>query len=119
MANTLAKVFGVVFLLIGVLGFFNDPVFGLFEVDAAHNIVHIVLGLILLAVPTVMGLRVVGVIYLLVAILGFALVPDHGDLLGVELNHADHWLHIVFAVALLAASWCPSNRSMRDSAPMA
>jgi hypothetical protein len=48
MAKKLAMVFGVVFVLIGLLGFFNNPVVGLFAVNAVHNIVHILLGIILI-----------------------------------------------------------------------
>jgi hypothetical protein len=115
MAYKASKVFGIIFIVIGVLGFFNNPVLGLFEVDTAHNIVHIVLGLILLLAAGVNALRVVAVIYLVVAILGFAM--GEGELLGlVHVNQADNWLHIVLAVALFACSMCKSNRMESMSA---
>jgi hypothetical protein len=108
MAKKAATVFGVVFVLLGILGFFNDPVLGVFNVNTLHNLVHIILGLILLVGANKnpsKSLMVVGVVYLFVAILGFIMVPDGGMLLGlVEINGADNWLHIVLALLLIGAS---------------
>ncbi len=42
------KVFGVVYLLVGVLGFFGSPVLGFLEVNSADNFLHIVLGAVIL-----------------------------------------------------------------------
>jgi hypothetical protein len=44
------------------------------------------------------------VVYALVAILGFF---THGTmLLGlIRVNHADHWLHVLLAIAVLAAGF--------------
>jgi hypothetical protein len=110
MAKTLSKVFGVVFLVIGVLGFFNDPLLGLFEVDTVHNIAHIVLGLVLLAAPGVGALRGVAVVYLVLAVLGFLMVDGDGELLGlVHVNAADNWLHLVLAVLLFGASFAHAD----------
>jgi hypothetical protein len=115
MAKTLAIIFGVVFVLVGLLGFVDNPLVGmsaLFEADMAHNLVHIVIGLILLAVglwasaQSALWLKVIGVVYLLVAALGFVLTPGMGMLLGVmSVNMADHWLHIILGIVLLAAGF--------------
>lgn len=108
MSKKLAKILGIVFILVGVLGFINNPILGVFEVDTMHNIVHILLGAIL-----VWGskgnaskvLKIVAVVYLLVAILGFVMVPESGKLLGlVHVNAADNWLHLILAVVLFLAS---------------
>ena len=108
MAKKLAMVFGVVFVLIGVLGFFNDPVLGVFAVNGIHNIVHILLGIILIwgsKGDAAKVLKVVAIVYFLVAILGFVLSPADGMLLGlVEVNTADNWLHLVLAIVLFLAS---------------
>jgi uncharacterized protein DUF4383 len=53
MAKTLALLFGVVFLLIGVLGFVpgvttDEMLFGIFHVNAAHNVVHLLSGAVAL-----------------------------------------------------------------------
>ena len=109
-ARTAAIVIGVVFVLIGLLGFFNNPVLGLFAVNAAHNVVHIVSGVVLLAgayssLGSSMALKIVGVVYAIIAILGFFMVSD-GMLLGfIAHNPADLWLHVVLAIIILLAGF--------------
>lgn len=115
MAKTLAMVFGVVFVLVGILGFVQNPIVGmgaLFETDMMHNLAHILLGLILLVVAfaaagkSALWLKILGVVYLLLAVLGFLMVPDGGSLLGlVATNSADHWLHVVLGLVLVAAGF--------------
>lgn len=115
MAKKLALVFGVVFILIGLLGFVSNPLVGmgaLFEADMMHNLAHIMLGLILLLVAlkaagkSALWLKIIGVVYLVLAILGFLMVPDGGTLLGlVETNTADHWLHLVLGVVLVGVGF--------------
>ena len=124
MSKTLAMIFGVVFVLVGLLGFVNMPILGLFEVNVLHNLVHIILGIILIAgsrsmnpKAAVSSMKTVGIIYLLVAVLGFVLVPVSGKLLGlVQMNAADNWLHLVLGVVLLIASM--SVKSEMKSSPM-
>jgi Domain of unknown function (DUF4383) len=53
MAKTLALLFGVVFLLIGILGFVpavtpNEMLLNIFHVNAAHNAVHLLTGIVAL-----------------------------------------------------------------------
>lgn len=115
MAKTLALVFGVVFVLVGILGWVTNPLVGvgaIFETNHLHDLVHLAFGLILLAVafmaPMKSGLwlKILGVVYLLLAVLGFILVPDGGMLLGlVTTNMADHLLHIVLGIVLLVAGF--------------
>lgn len=101
-------------MLIGVLGFFSNPIvghMGFFHADTMHNIVHIVLGLVLLMAAgsdakASRWLKIVGVVYLLVAVLGFMMTPAMGEakLLGlVEVNGADNWLHAVLGIVLFFA----------------
>lgn len=124
MSKTLAMIFGVVFVLVGLLGFVNMPILGLFEVNVLHNLVHIILGIILIAgsrsmnpKAAVSSMKTVGIIYLIVAVLGFVLVPVSGKLLGlVQMNAADNWLHLVLGVVLLIASM--SVKSEMKSSPM-
>ena len=53
MARTVAAVFGAIYVLAGIVGFIlESPLFGLFEVNALHNIVHIALGALLLYAST-------------------------------------------------------------------
>jgi hypothetical protein len=111
-AKTAALVIGIVFVLVGILGFIPNPLVsptGLFAVNTAHNLVHIVSGLVILAgaytaLGASMGLKIIGVVYALVAILG--LFSSGNMLLGlIAVNHADHWLHVLLAVVILAAGF--------------
>jgi Domain of unknown function (DUF4383) len=117
-------VLGVILILVGLLGFIPNPLVsadGIFAVNAAHNLVHIVTGIALLIGALAlnqsqMTLRVVGIAYALVAILGFF----SGDmLLGfIHMNAADRWLHVLVAVILIAAGWVlplSTERSLRTS----
>lgn len=110
-ARLAAIVLGIVFVLIGLLGFFNNPVLGLFAVNPAHNLVHIVSGVVLLAgayssLGSSLALKIIGIVYVIVAILGFVAVGPDGMLLGfIAMNDADKWLHVVLAVVILAAGF--------------
>lgn len=96
-----ALVFGVVYLLVGVLGFINKPILGIFEVNALHNIVHLLIGGALVAgssrhdTAKTVSLAV-GVAYLLVAVLGFVATDFLDDL--IKINQADNFLHLVSGV---------------------
>lgn len=115
MAKTLAMVFGVVFVLVGLLGFVPNPLVGmegaLFETDLLHNLVHLLFGVILVVMSrksesaSALWLLILGIVYLVLAVLGFVMIPEEGELLGlVHMNHADHWLHVGLAVVMIGAS---------------
>lgn len=106
-ARTIALVFGVVYLLVGLLGFVlpGPNLLGIFAVDTLHNIVHLLLGILGIgAAYTGMSrlyCQVVGVVLILLGVLGFVLVPGDGMLLGIlHLNVADHLLHLVTGAIL-------------------
>lgn len=113
MAKTLALIFGAILILVGLLGFVGNPLVGtgaLFETDSAHNILHVLIGLILLAVAlwysgaSALWLKIIGIVFLLLAIIGFLSISGMGQLLGlVEINDADNWLHLVLGIVLLLA----------------
>lgn len=110
-ADLLAKIFGGIFIIVGILGFIPNPLVsdrGLFEVNTLHNLIHIVSGGVLLASPyynaPAIALRVVGVIYALVTVLGFISL-DSLNSMGVAANHPDNWLHLALTVALLWAGF--------------
>jgi hypothetical protein len=105
----LALIFAVLFIGAGLAGFVpalcpNGMLFGLFATNAMHNIVHILSGVLGLAMAfgteaTARNyFRIIGVLYALVTILGFAAGRD-GMLMGMAMNMADNFLHLVFAVA--------------------
>ncbi len=103
--------FGVVFLLVGILGFVpgvtdHEMLLGLFHTNAAHNAVHLLSGAVALACgrssvrAAQLYFRIFGVVYGLVAVLGF--VQGDALLLGlISNNTADVWLHVAIAVASL------------------
>ncbi|MEK7461996.1 MAG: DUF4383 domain-containing protein [Patescibacteria group bacterium] len=109
----LAKLFGIVFVLIGVLGFVpgvttDGHLLGIFEVDALHNIIHLATGLIAIWAACSLAhaklfFKVFGVVYALVTILGFAM---GGDVLGlIHTNGADNILHLLVAIVALYAGF--------------
>ena len=112
MLKTIISAVSVVLLVVGGLGFFSDPLLGIFEVDPLHNIIHLLTGVLgLLAVSLeweTMFARVFGVVYALVAVLGFWM----GGMLGMVMNTADNVLHLVLAAAFLCLGfWCSKEES--------
>lgn len=119
-AQWFAYVFGAVLVLVGIIGFLADSSFdtgtsgldgdkllGIFEVNGWHNVVHILTGLLLLAVAgkrktAKAGVLFFGIAYGLVTLIGLI---DGKDVLGLlPVNPADNVLHIVLtATAILAA----------------
>jgi hypothetical protein len=115
MVKTAAILFGLVFLLIGILGFVPavttnvngmPMLLGIFHVNTAHNIVHLASGAVFLLCglagpgPSRMFFKIFGVVYALVAVLGFY----YGDqpLLGVISSSTPNtWLHVVLALVML------------------
>lgn len=112
-AQVFATAFGVVYLLIGVVGFFvtgfdnfadaTTEELIVFGINPLHNIVHIAVGLLLLAgARTHTGAKqmnlLIGVVYGLVTVVGLAnvLVDDI-----LSANNADDFLHLVTAVLAL------------------
>ena len=117
-----AILFGIIFLIVGVLGFVpgvtnNEMLLGIFHVNAAHNAVHLLSGVVALACGlTSIGaarlyFRIFGVVYGLVAVLGF--IKGDGHLLGlISNNMPDVWLHVAISLAALVLGF-----GVRDSAP--
>lgn len=119
MAKTAAVLFGVVFLLVGILGFVpavtkDQMLLGIFHVNAAHNVVHLLSGVAaLFAGMTSVGaarvyFKIFGLVYGAVAVMGFMM----GDtmLLGlISNNTADTWLHVVIAAVSLLIGFMPAS----------
>lgn len=119
--RTVAMLFGIVFVLIGVLGFVpalvpGGALLGIFDVNPLHSIVHLLFGVLgIAAASTGMGRmynRVVGVVYFALALLGFipALIIG-GNLLGlVSINLADNLLHLVIGAVLIIVGFFVADR---------
>ena len=117
----LAAVFGVVFILVAIVGFIapggmymqpTDPAtaakaLGIFPVNLLHNIVHLVFGVWGLAASrSWSGSRqffiVAGFIYAILTILGFVAPTGFGL---VPLAGPDIWLHCLLAIFMLAIGY--------------
>jgi len=118
---------GAVLVIAGIIGFFYeasfdvgdevvaDEVFGILAVNGWHNVVHIAIGVLLLAAAGTAARSAaigVGVLYLVLAILGF--IATGGDGIGfiaennvlfdlVAVNDEDNWLHVILGVTGVAA----------------
>jgi hypothetical protein len=111
MAKTVCKILGVVFLLVGIAGFAKSDLLGA-HLEPAHNIVHIVSGVIALYfgfAGSLAGAKafslVFGVVYLALGILGMAMGSGELRMWTVgplHLGTVDHGLHILIGVIFLA-----------------
>ncbi|HEU4797210.1 MAG TPA: DUF4383 domain-containing protein [Pyrinomonadaceae bacterium] len=111
MAKTICKVLGVVFLLVGVAGFAAPTLLGA-HLTPAHNVVHIVSGVVALyfgfagTLSAAKGFALVfGVVYLALGILGLAFgePPMRMWTVGpLEFGTSDHAIHILLGAAFLA-----------------
>jgi hypothetical protein len=118
LAQVYAMALGGVLVLVGIVGFFVEPSFGvgdsaqrgtliLFDINGWHNVVHLLSGIVGLAMAgTAARARLFsigyGVVYVVVTILGF-IVGDGGLLLSIiPINTADNLLHLVIAVTGIA-----------------
>ena len=125
-----AIVFGIIFLVIGVLGFVpgitanysalyfsgydsEAVLLGVFQVSVLHNVVHIFLGLAGLwmarshssARTYLIG---AGILYLLLFIYGL-IIPLNGAANFVPLNWADNWLHLGLGAVMIILGFVLSS----------
>jgi Domain of unknown function (DUF4383) len=122
LAQTLALLFGIAFLGVGILGFIpgittnlgdiefagNDSpaeLLGIFQVSILHNIVHLLFGVAGLALSrthagSLSFLLWGGIIYLVLFVYGLFIDTD-SDGNFVPVNTADNWLHLVLGAGLL------------------
>jgi hypothetical protein len=124
----LGTVFGVVYLLVGLVGFavtgFGDfagtntgDKLVVFEINPLHNIVHLAIGALLLfasrTVSTAKGANsLVGAVYLLVGIVGLFILDSGANIL--SLNGADNVLHLASAILLLGVGISQDKNVARD-----
>lgn len=110
-AQTFALGGGVFFLLIGILGFVlapdeGDKLFGVFQVNLLHNLIHLAIGAVLL-VGSSTHIRakqvnlIVGIVYGVVALLGLADILVDAPKGLIDANAADDFLHLATAVLAL------------------
>jgi len=116
--QSLAALAGVVFLLVGILGFVpgitthygsmsfaghgsGAKLLGIFQVSILHNLVHLLFGISgLVLAKTAEGARTFlvggGAVYLVLWVVGLV-----GALAWLPANAADNWLHFAFGAVLV------------------
>jgi len=132
MVRRVAMVFGIVFLLMGLLGLVStggmsmeaDPtpaaLLGMFPINLLHNIVHLVFGVWgLLASRSFVGAKLYaqigGVFFLVLAMCGlvipstFGLIPNGGN---------DIWLHAVIGLVLAGVGFTAKEKMATPSTAM-
>ena len=110
MIKKLSMLTGVVFLVVGILGFVpgvtneDNLLLGIFQVGTLQNLIHIIGGLAALAAASTeayakLYFQVFGVVYAVVALAG---VLQGDTVLGLfDVNAAENILHVVLAIAFL------------------
>lgn len=111
MAKRIATILGIVFLLVGVLGFVAPRLLGA-HLDTPHNLVHIISGAVSLyfgLAGSLSGARlfciVFGIVYLLLGVVGFLLGTGDDRMFNVagllHLGTMDHLIHIALGAIYL------------------
>ncbi len=122
--RTIALVFGATYALVGIAGFFvtgDVPFVGedgspliVFDVNGLHNIVHLLIGVALLAASRRLDTArtanlVIGIVYIALGVLGPVINDTAVDIVG--LNGADHVLHLLSGVLLTVVAVTQDKRS--------
>lgn len=114
MAKTLCKVAGLIFLIVGLVGFATPNLLG-FHLTTIHNVIHILTGLIALYLGfagSYDGAKtfclIFGVVYILIAIIGFmapstlaSILGHSGPMTAADLM-PDNVFHLVVGILFLA-----------------
>jgi hypothetical protein len=125
-AQVYAFVFGATLLLAGIVGFFYtanfstgddaraDALIGVFDVNGWHNVVHILSGVLGLALArSWRGAKLYawgfGTVYLAVTVWGFVIGSGEAILGLIPVNTADNFLHLAISLlGIMAAIATPS-----------
>jgi len=124
--QALALAFGVIYLLVGIVGFFitgfsdffahnTEEKLLIFEINGMHNVVHIVVGLAGIALSrTLAGARTYGWLlaigYGAAFVYGLVAIGKDWDFLSI--NGADNVLHLLTAVVGLAMALGPVREAV-------
>ena len=128
LAQTLALAFGIVFLLVGILGFIpgitedapgsfsgedsDGSLLGIFQTSVLHNIAHLAFGVGILAArkhsTALTYLLVSGIAYVGLFLLGILGIMDW-----LPAEDTDDWLHLGLGVALLGG-WYAAKKEVED-----
>jgi hypothetical protein len=128
LAQKLAFLFGLVFVLVGILGFIpgitedapgsfagedsEGSLLGVFQTSVLHNLAHLAFGIGILAARR----HATALTYLLVAGVAYAglfLVGILGAMDWLPADDTDDWLHLGLAAALLGSWFVAKNENER------
>jgi hypothetical protein len=128
LAQKLALLFGVVFVLVGILGFIpgitsdapgsfagensDGSLLGIFQTSVLHNLAHLAFGIGILAARR----HATALTYLLVAGIAYAglfVIGILGAMDWLPADDTDDWLHLGLAAALLGGWFVSRNRDER------
>jgi len=122
LSQRVALIFGVVFVLVAVLGFImpggtsmdatGGMLLGMFPVNLLHNVVHLLFGVWgVLASRTWPAAntycRIGGIIYLVLTVLGFVAPTTFGF---IPIGGNDIWLHALLGVVLAGVGFTDKAR---------
>ncbi len=126
-ARLYCTLIGGVLVLAGILGFFyeasfatgeeirSDDLLGLLAINGWHNLVHIALGLVLLAAAgsaARTAALAIGLLYLVLAIWG--LIESDNVILGlVPINDEDNVLHLILGLLGLGAGAATAEKTRK------
>lgn len=114
MLRKVALIFGIVFILVGILGFVTpggmsmeaDPapghILGLFGINLLHNVVHLLIGVWGIVASRTWGgaksfMQIGGVLYIVLAVLGFVTPTTFGL---IPIGGNDIYLHAVLGLIM-------------------
>jgi hypothetical protein len=111
MAKTICKLLGVVFILVGLIGFAKPDLLGA-HLNTAHNLVHIISGAIALYFGFAASLSAArgfclafGAVYLLLGVVGFITGKGDDRMLAIDdllmLGTRDHAIHVLLGILFL------------------
>ena len=110
MAKTTAWIFGVIFVVVGIWGFFVQPgsVLGFIAASVFSSVVHLIVGVVLLVVAgkpsVVVTLKTVGILYVIFGIMSFLswVFPA---------SSATAWFYLVVGIVIAALGWSAKKGS--------
>lgn len=132
-----AMLFGIVFLVVGVLGFipgittdydrlttFDDvgaKLLGIFGVNLLENIAHLLFGVLGLAAARSWSASKnyfigVGVAYLVLWLYGLVIDEHQSAANFLGMNNPSHWLHFILGLTMIAIGFLLSRRVAADRA---
>lgn len=125
MAKTLSTILGIIFLVVGLLGFAAPSLMGM-HLSVAHNVIHLVSGALALyfgTKGTYDSARafciIFGIIYGLLGLIGFVaggadymltVIPDQ-----LVLGKMDHIIHVILGILFIIGGLSP--RAVATTAP--